>query len=383
LGKKAMGKGILPAGLALFSMMFGAGNIVFPILLGEYSGSLSSYALAGFLLGGIAIPFLGLIAMMLYEGNYREFFGRLGERTGSYFYLFLIAILGPIGSIPRLITVAYGTMRPYLPEMPFALFSFGVCLITLLFALKRTKILNLLAYALTPLLLLSLGIIIGRGLMDRPGTLTAVHPAGLCFSEGLQMGYNLLDLVAAFLYATLVLNNLRGGSNLSTKQVVRKAVFASLIATVLLGVVYAGLTYVGAYHGPAVRGDGASEEMVRAVSIATLGSVGGVVACVAVGLACLTTAISLTVVCSNFLQSDVLKGKGGYLTPVLITLGISFAISNLGFTGIAALIGPVLKFLHPALIVLCLLNIAHKLYNFRPVRLPIFATLAVSAFAYI
>lgn len=378
-----MGKGILPAGLALFSMMFGAGNIVFPVLLGEYSGSLSPYALAGFLLGGIVIPFLGLIAMMLYEGNYREFFGRLGDRTGFYFYLCLIAILGPIGSIPRLITVSFGTMKPYLPEMSLMTFSAIVCGITLLFALKKTKILNLLAYVLTPFLLIALALIIGRGLMDRPLELAATHTAGACFSEGLQMGYNLLDLVAAFLYATLVLSSLRGNSNLPTKAVVGKALWASSIATVMLGVVYAGLTYVGAYHGPAVRGDGGSEEMVRAVSVATLGPIGGLVACVAVGLACLTTAISLTVVCSNFLQKDVLKGKGGYLLPVLITLGLSFIISNLGFTGIAALIGPILRYLHPALILLCLLNIAHKLYNFQPIRIPIYAALTLSLLLFV
>lgn len=377
------GQGIFGATLALFAMMFGAGNIIFPVLLGEYSGSNSLYAIIGFGLAGVAIPFLGLIAMMYYDGDYRRFFGRLGEKTGFSLYLLMILILGPIGSIPRLITVSFGTMKPYLPEMSLATFSAIACVITLLFALRRTRIIGLLAYALTPILLLSLAIIVGRGLLLPPTEpLIAVHSANSAFGEGLQMGYNLLDLFAAFLYSTLVLNDLRqekGGVLLDSARAIRKGIIASLLAGALLFIVYAGLTYVGAYHGAAMRGDGSSEEMVRAISVGILGPAGGLVACVAVGLACLTTAVSLTVVCSNFLQVELLKDRGGYLLPVGITLGLSFAISTLGFTGIAALIGPILKLLHPALILLCFLNILQRQGQRRSIRSAVFLTLALTA----
>lgn len=385
--KESHRTGIVATGLALFSMIFGAGNIIFPVLLGNYSGDHTPFALIGFLIASILVPFLGLIAMMLYGGDYRAFFGRLGEKPGMILFTLLIALLGPFGSIPRLITVTFGTLNIYLPHMSLATFSFISCILIFLSTYKKSRVISLLGIVLSPILLLSLALIIILGVVDHPEALASTQTPGNCFSEGLHQGYNLLDLVAAFLYSTVILANFQGardksGTLLDRAAVIKKTLISMLIAAVLLSVTYVGLAYVGAFHGPYVDPNTQPEEIVRAVSLNLLGPSGGIVACIAVGLACFTTAISNVMVCSNFIQKEYLKDKGGYFLPMTITLTIAFIFSNLGFGGIANMIGPILTVLTPALIVLCTLNILHKMYEVRPIRAPFIAAGVLSVVSY-
>ena len=356
---------IARASLVLFGMMFGAGNAIFPVLLGQYAGEHTPLAIFGFCLAGVVVPFLGLLGMMLYQGDYRSFFGRIGERPGLLLFGLIIFLLGPVGAIPRLITISFATMQPYLPGVGPTVFSLLACVGCFLFVCRKTRVLTILAYVLTPILMGSLAIIIVRGLLMGPsGVEGAVHSAGQSWWHGMHLGYSLLDLFAAFLYANVILNSLKREGE-TGGQLVRKVLWATGIAAVLLAATYAGLTYVGAFHATSVNALGDPEEVLRAVSVHMLGGFGGVVACVAVSMACLTTALSLTIVCSNFIHKEILRDRGSHLVPVGITLVLSFAVSTLGFTGIAKLIGPTLNVLHPFLIALCLFNIGLRVWGRR------------------
>jgi branched-chain amino acid:cation transporter, LIVCS family len=350
---------ILKASLILFGMMFGAGNVIFPVLLGEYAGAHSGWAIFGFCLAGVVIPFLGLLAMMMYSGDYRKFFGRIGERPGLILFGLIIFLLGPVGAIPRLITISFATMKPYMVGLGPTLFSLLACVGCFALVCKKRGVLTILGYVLTPLLMGALAIIICRGLWMGPTEVATAHTAGESWTHGLHMGYSLLDLFAAFLYANVILTSLTRKEE-SRGQLARKVLWATGIAAVLLALTYAGLTYVGAFHAANVNAVGDPEEVLRNVSLHMLGNFGGVVACVAVSMACLTTALSLTIVCSNFVHKEMFKDRGSRLVPVAITLALSFAISTLGFGGIARLIGPTLNVLHPFLILLCVFNIAAK-----------------------
>ncbi|MBS0621908.1 MAG: branched-chain amino acid transport system II carrier protein [Verrucomicrobia bacterium] len=355
---------IIKGSFMLFSMMFGAGNVVFPVLLGDYAGENIPTALLGFLFAGVAVPLIGFIAMMFYKGDWRAFFARLGKKTGFALFALLIAILGPFGAIPRLFTISYATVYPYLPDMSLPVFSALACLGTFLFVVRKNRTFALLAYILTPILLLSLGVIIVQGVLTPPETLVTNHTGGESLWKGLSLGYSLLDLIAAFLYAGVLMETLRHG-NPNQKEFISRTFWSMIIGGGLLLLVYVGLAYVGLFHASNVNLGGEPEEVIRAISLKMLGPWGGIVACVAVGMACLTTAISLVAVCSNFLYDEVLKRKGGYIPPIIITLGISFLISTMGFTGIAKVMGPVLDWIHPGLIVLCLVNIGYKVVEYR------------------
>ncbi|MBN9378346.1 MAG: branched-chain amino acid transport system II carrier protein, partial [Chlamydiales bacterium] len=160
---------IIAAGLALFSMFFGAGDLIWPLILGGNAGDKNLFAMLGLLITGVSLPLLGLIAMMMFGGDYRNFFGQVGRVPGLILVFIIQAILGPLGSIPRLITLSFATLKPYIPQ-GISLFSFSILasLLVLGFTLRQNKVINLLGLVLTPILLLCLGCILVLGFMNPP-----------------------------------------------------------------------------------------------------------------------------------------------------------------------------------------------------------------------
>jgi LIVCS family branched-chain amino acid:cation transporter len=380
--------GVIAAGLALFSMFFGAGDLIWPLILGGTSGDQNLFAMLGLLVTGVSLPLLGLIAMMLFEGNYHEFFGRVGRAPSLVLILIIQAILGPLGSIPRLITLSYATLKPYLPsQLSLLAFSLMATLVVLAFTWKQHRIINILGLVLTPILLLSLCALLLVGFWSPPDPISVLSSSRESFTSGLKVGYNTLDLIASFIFAPLVLSHfVIGDSTINSPEnrlvIFKKMVKASLLAAGLLSTMYIGLTYLASFYTPILPSH-QPEERLSEIARFLLGHKGAMVSCIAVAMACLTTAIPLVSICANYIQKDLFKNKSGTLLPQLITLGLSVGIANLGFMGIAGMLSPLLQILCPGLIVLCLLNVAHKLYETRVSRVPIFATFALSSLEYI
>lgn len=379
---------VIAAGLALFSMFFGAGDLIWPLILGGEMGEKNLFAMIGLLVTGVSLPLLGLVSMMLFDGDYQAFFGRLG-RIPSIIIIFIIqAILGPIGSIPRLITLSYATLKPYLPaDTSLMLFSVVACIGVLAFTIKKQRVIDLLGLILTPILLLSLGSILIIGFINPPSAAANATLHVDAFKQGLNVGYNTLDLIASFIFAPLVLSHFRQENSIENPVDARRAMFkkmfqASLLAATILSAMYIGLTYVASYYTPFLRPGHAPEERLSEISMYLLGPKGAFISCLAVAMACLTTAIPLTSICADYIKGDLMRGKGGNLLPLLITLGLSGAIANLGFGGIASMLSPILHILCPGLIVLSVLNIIYRLYEVHPRRTPVFAAFGLSTLAY-
>jgi len=381
---------VIAAGLALFSMFFGAGDLIWPLILGGSAGDKNFYAMLGLLITGVSLPLLGLIAMMLFQGNYREFFGRVGVKSGIILIFVIQAILGPLGTIPRAITLSFATLKPYFPfDISIFVFAIISSVVVLAFTLRPQKLVSLLGLVLTPMLLLSLGAILVLGFWSHPEQVSVPFSRYDAFTEGLKVGYNTLDLIASFLFAPLVLFHFVANSEeqdtiAARRSAFKKMVQASLIAAGLLSVMYIGLTYVSSFYTPLLDTTHQPEERLSLISMLLLGPYGALVSCIAVALACLTTAIPLAKISADYIKDDLLKSKSeGSLVPLLITLGISCAMANLGFMGIAKVIGPVLQILCPSLIVLSVLNIMHKLYETRISRVPVYATFAISTIGHV
>lgn len=353
---------ILSSGLALFAMFFGAGNIIFPLLIGRMSGTETPYAVLGLGLSAVAFPFLGLLAMIFYGGRLKDFLAKLGKWPAFVLLFILQMSQGPVGAMPRLVTLMYSSVKPYLPITLLG-FSLVICLVIFVLTVRPQKIVQLLGTLLTPLLLLTLALLIVLGLLWAPEAQPVMEGSSYYFGQGLKMGYQTMDLIAALLFAVLILPHLSQGTN-DKKTIRRRMLYASLIASGLLMLTYIGLCWLASHH---LFPDAEPQDLLHQIAIKVLGPVGGVISSIAIFLACFTTAISLAAVFSSYLKEEIKKVQDKMALG--ITLGITAIVANLGFSGIVKLWGPVLELLYPILIVLCLYQvlIAKRSLTLKPI----------------
>ncbi len=337
----------LTIGLALFSMFFGAGNLIFPLLIGQAVGEHSWFALIGLAITAVGVPFFGLITMVLFRGDYYAFFGRLGKIPGLFLLSTLLLILGPFGVIPRLVTLIHAIIQPYLltiPLLPFSIlltiFLFGCCY-------KKEKLLPLLGL-ITPFLLLSMAILVFMGLTITSPKNPNIPSSIDSFTMGLVGGYNTMDLIAASVFASVIIPYFQAEIRIKNpkermQSLLRKIIFPTLIAASLLFLTYCGLCWISANHGWMVDKSIPSEQLLHAIAIKLLGPVGGAIAAISVSLACLTTAISLTSIFADYLRKEICKEKIHKQIALLITIVITILFTNLGFNGISAFLSPILE----------------------------------------
>lgn len=380
-------------GLSMFAMFFGAGNIVFPLALGQMTQDQNLFAIFGMMITAILVPLAGLLSMMLFEGNYNSFFQRIGKIPGSILIILILILIGPFAGSPRCVTISFSTLSALgigqIPGVSLLTFSLLSCLLIYLFTFKPNKILTLLGYVLTPMLLLSLATIVVKGLLSLPERAHVIDGHWQPFSIGFLGGYNTMDLLASFFFSSVVLVCLKkrfeGDKQLTLKENKRLllvAVFGSFIAAALLATIYVSFSYLSAGYSQSLQNIPESQ-ILGTLTYQLLGPYAGMIAGLSVSLACLTTEIALTVVFAQFLQKNIFKDKISYHTALIVTLAITFCVSTLRFEGISAFVAPILQMCYPALILLAILNLLYKLYGFKPVRIPVYCAFVAGVICYI
>ena len=370
---------VFTTGFALFSMFFGAGNLIFPLLIGKATSGNFGYAVFGLALTAVIVPFLGLAGMIFFQANYRNFLGRIGRIPGLLLLLLLQLILGPVGVIPRLFTLMHAILKPYLLSISLPLFCLFAALIIFLCSFKKQNLIGILGIILTPILLISLACLFTSGLVYPGVTPTFEVSPWDSFMQGLLGGYNTMDLIAAFLFATVVLPHFKN-ETYSDKDLNKRVFFSCLIAATLLLATYIGLCFISSAHAPSLVGG--SEDLLGQIANKLLGPIGGFIAAIAIITACLTTAITLTLIFADYLAMDLCKEKLQPIPALILTLLVSTLFANLGFKGITLFLGPILGICYPGLIVLTILNIIYYKTGFKAVKLPVFLTFAASTILY-
>lgn len=374
---------IFALGLATFAMLFGAGNVVFPLALGREVGNMVFYAIAGFVLTAVIVPLLGLIAVMLFEGNYCQFLSTVGRIPGAFISFVCMVLIGPFGCIPRCMVLSHASIQWHIPFISLFAYSIAASGFVFLLTLNKGGVVELLGKFLGPVKLTLLLSVVILGLI----TATVIEPTSFTpaqsFLKGFNDGYFTMDLLATIFFSSLIYTTLKrmssGSGESSDKKLIISGLKVSLIGGGLLGVVYLGFCLLAAMYGTHVYGVERAQ-ILSALTTFILGSGAGILANATVAVACLTTAIALTTVFADYLSNEIFGGKFGYRYSLLVTTVITFAMTNLGFDGIMRAIEPVVVLFYPALIALCLCNIANKLWGFRFVKLVFFSTLAVTAF---
>jgi branched-chain amino acid:cation transporter, LIVCS family len=351
----------LSTGFAFFSMFFGSGNLVFPISVGQQGGGHYLLASLGIFLTGVVVPFLGVLGMALHRGEVEDFFRYLGKAGTLIFSLFALSLLGPFGVVARCLTVVHGALQLILPQVPLLATSLVLCVLIFFLTVNRNRIVGIMGALLTPFLLISIGTIALFGL--RQGTLPAApsDEAFAAFRNGFFQGYQTMDLLAAFFLSSFVIKHLQSAAPTSPLRTFLKA---ALIGGGMLALVYLALVLLGAIYGP-ILVQTPPQEMLGRIALAALGAWAAPVVCVAVVLACLTTAIVLTSLFADFVRTEIVRNRISSKQALLLTLAIGFLVSTLQFSGIAKFLGPILEMSYPALIVLTCVATFHRLWQLK------------------
>lgn len=386
-------------GGSIFAMFFGAGNIVFPLALGCQYHSHPGMACLGMIITAVVVPLLGLFVMLLYSGNYQTLFASIGKVPGFLFVALILGFIGPFGGIPRTITISHATLislsatdTSIIPALP--IFSLVFSVLIYVFVCKLSKLIQWLGSIFSPILLVTLCWIIVKGLQIP----THINPVESytrlqSWTSGLNEGFNTMDLLGAFFFCSILLISIRQMVHPDMDSEIpldfhsvsrankRKLGLGSLLAGVLLSAVYFGFTFIAARHSQVLSqvADGQTLGKISAIALGPNSLLTGT----SVFIACLTTAIALVGIFSDFLVRVIshlfLSKKLSYSSAVIITLVSSYFISLLGFENISAIfLRPFVQYSYPALIALTCGCIAHKLWRFRHTKALFYSTLLLT-----
>ena len=353
---------ILPIGLMLFASFFGAGNLIFPPALGQSAGVNFLPAAAGFCTTGVGIPLLGIIAIGLLRASNPEALALpVHPKFAKALIVVTVLTIGPFFAIPRTGAVSFDVgILPFISaenyDLGLALYSLFFFVVTYFLSVNPSKIVDWVGKILTPLLLISIAILVVQVFMHPMGEPQQAggYYASMPYLKGFQEGYYTMDLLATMLFGTVVIDSIKVRGISEGSVLTRTCIMAGIIAAVLLAAIYFSLTYAGA---TSVAVFGVSDNGAIALSsIANyyMGTAGNVVLCLMIFFACLTTSIGLTVSAGSYLE-QVLKYKMQYQRIAAIICIFSFAVSNVGLTKIISLSVPVLCLLYPIVIVLVMM----------------------------
>lgn len=356
----------------LFGMFFGAGNLIFPVSMGQLSGNNMWQAATGFLITGVGLPLLGVAALGISrEDGLMGLSSRVGRRYGKFFTCILYLTIGPFFAIPRCATVAYtvGVERIIPDSMQtavLAVFSLLFFAAVLFFSLRPGEILTWIGKVLNPLFLLFLGLLVIRALLSPMGSISGAAPEGAyaagAFYQGFLEGYNTMDALAGLAFGIIVVNVIRDLGVENPGDAAKNTVRSGILSSVLMAVIYVLVTVVGAQSRGVFPPSSNGGEALALIAGHYFGPAGAVILAAAVTLACLKTAVGLITSCGETFQKIFPKGPSYRIWAVLFST-LSFLIANLGLDAIVSWSKPVLLFLYPLAITLILLTLFGRLFG--------------------
>ena len=347
----------LVTGLMLFALFFGAGNLIFPPVLGASAGDRLPAVMAGFLITGVLLPLVAVIAVSTSGEGILGLARRVGGRFGAVAPAAVYLSIGPLYAIPRVVTVAYElATRPVLELLGAApdwwtlpVHAAGFLVVSVLIALRPSRLADRVGRWLTPALLVLIAVlcvatIAGDDVVER----AASGPyAAAPFSTGLTQGYLTMDVLAATVFGIVVIQTLRSRGIGSIGRVVRATAAAGGIAATLLAAVYIGLAMIGARTGGAAD-DGTA--LLRSAASSALGPAGVIVFAAIVILACLTTSVGLLSAWAGYAYATLPRTT--FSRHLIAGAGCALILSNLGLAVIIKIVAPLTLLLYPITITL-------------------------------
>lgn len=352
-------------GFMLFALFFGAGNLIYPPLLGLQAGEHFWWAIGGFLLTGVSLPVLCIYAISRAKGGAEELSHMVHPLFGLFFMVIVYLSIGPFFGIPRAANVAFEMSVGTLPNGNLLLFTSIFFALVYYISLNPSKLVDRIGQWVTPVLLLAIVILCIIAFirldepMSKPSEAYQNHP----FIKGFLEGYLTMDTIGALAFGIIVVSALKDRGVLATSSIRKYALRSGIVAGIGLAFVYSSIGWLGAkMSGLGEYSNGS--DILSAGAQLLFGTGGSWLLGVIVILACYTTAVGLTVATAQYFKK--IFPQFSYSTLVAVLTIVSFLVANLGLSQIISYSVPVLIFVYPLAIVLILLSFANQLLDKTP-----------------
>ncbi|MFJ7732348.1 branched-chain amino acid transport system II carrier protein [Lysinibacillus sp. NPDC097231] len=363
-------KGNLAVGLLLFALFLGAGNIIFPPLLGQQAGEHITVAMIGFLITGVGLPLLAIVAVAKAGGDLQLLANRVSPAFGVIFTSIVYLAIGPFFAVPRTGSVSYEIgIAPFLPEAaadhwaPLFITSILFFAFILYLSLNPTKLVDRVGKILTPALLVVILLLAVKSFispMGEPGTAIGNYKV-TPFAEGFVQGYLTMDVLSALVFGIVILQALRDMGMKDTKKQVNTTIFAGVVAALGLSFVYISLSHIGNTSIDAIGTSINGGDIIAKSAKVLFGDLGSIILSITILLACISTAVGLLTANAQFFNK--LFPKISYKTFLIVFTIFSAAITNVGLSTIVNASLPVLLIIYPLAMVLMVLSLADNFYK--------------------
>lgn len=353
----------LGLGFMTFAFFLGAGNLIFPPLAGYLAGENMTFAMIGFLITGVSLPLITLIAVAKANGDTMAL---LPPFAATLFAVAIYIVIGPAFAAPRAGLVAYEMgFKPFLEDATgsfiLASFTFNISQllfsvlffgIAMLLSLYPGRLLDYVGKILTPLMILLLAVLAASVFLS---PMTEISQASgdyqtSALSKGFLEGYNTMDTLASLIFGMLIIDVLRRKGVNDAKQQTKYLIRAALIASAGLATVYISLFYLGVSAGEFAAGADNGGVILTNYVTHEFGALGKVLLAAVVTLACLTTVIGLVTACAEFFNE--LFPKLSYQRFVVLISAICATVANIGLSQLISVSVPVLYSIYPVAIAL-------------------------------
>ena len=354
---------VVTVGIALFSMLFGAGNLIIPPLLALQAGTATPLAMIGFLIAAIGLPVMGFIAVAL-AGTARELAGRVHPKFGEFFVAAVYLAIGPCLAIPRTSSTAFEMLVPLLPEgvslgAARLVFAIGFFAVAFVLTLRPGVITRVLGRITGPALIALIVLVVGAAVVSPLGPAAAPqapYNAGAAV-QGFLTGYQTMDLLASLAFGIIIAETIHELGVTDDKRVAFEISRSGVIAGVLMAIIYCGLGLAGMQLGT-VMPDATNGAAILARS------------------ACMNVCIGLISCCSRyFCETYVVEGgaeayeeamRRPFAVLAFVFAAFSCVLSNVGLDMILMFSVPMLNALYPVAIVLVLMGLVHGFCDAHP-----------------
>lgn len=365
---------ILALGFMTFALFLGAGNIIFPPSAGLAAGENIGLAALGFLLTGVGLPLLTIVALARVGGGMDLLTAPLGKHAGMAFAVAVYLAIGPLFATPRTAVVSFEMgVAPFTGNSSTALLLYTLAYFAavLFLSLNPGQLVDRIGKFITPVLLAALLVLGGAALLMPAGEIGQISAdyQEAPFVQGFLQGYLTMDTLGALVFGIVIATAIRDHGVTDGKLITRYSVIAGLIAAIGLSLVYLALFYLGA-TSQGIAGEAQNGVQILTAYVQhTFGTVGSLLLAVVITLACLTTAVGLLTACGEYFSGLL---PVSYRVVVVIFGLFSLVVANQGLTQLISFSIPVLVGLYPLAIVLVALSLLDGFWRssarvFRPV----------------